>query len=120
MPAPSSWKKRISWAPTPSCRRRASPRSCRNCCRRRSVTSIAARGWRRRPALRHVLAIVGIAAALQRALYVVEVHDHRFWRVPLVDAADYHARAVRVMRGEGLGPEVFYKAPAYTWLVGQV
>src|SRR5262249_54824676 len=44
--------------------------------------------------LRRVLALVAILSALQRGLYVLEVHDRPFWRVPLVDAADYHAKAM--------------------------
>jgi tetratricopeptide (TPR) repeat protein len=69
---------------------------------------------------RRALLIVAAAAAALRLAYVVEVHDHPFWLIPLVDAADYHHRAMQVMRGEGLGPEPFYKAPAYQWLVGQL
>jgi 4-amino-4-deoxy-L-arabinose transferase-like glycosyltransferase len=70
--------------------------------------------------LGRIAGIVALAAAVQRVAYVADVHDHPYWRIPLVDAADYHARAVQVMRGEGLGEAVFYKAPAYAWLVGQI
>lgn len=85
----------------------------------------APRGGRLRRAaqwltLGRILLLVALAASAQRAAYVAEIHDHPFWRVPLVDAADYHTRAQQVMRGEGLGREVYYKAPAYPWLVGQV
>jgi tetratricopeptide (TPR) repeat protein len=66
------------------------------------------------------VAVVALAAVAQRVAYAIDVHDHPFWRVPLVDAADYHGRALQVMRGEGLGPGVHYKAPAYAWLVGQL
>ena len=72
------------------------------------------------PARRRLLVIVAVAAALLRVLYVAEVHDHPYWRTPLVDAADFHGRAQDVARGAGLGPEVYYKAPAYPFLVGQV
>jgi len=81
-------------------------------------------GWLGRAArglgLGRILVLVALAAAGQRVAYVAEIHDHPFWRVPLVDAADYHTRAQQVMRGQGLGPGVYYKAPAYPWLVGQV
>jgi tetratricopeptide (TPR) repeat protein len=69
---------------------------------------------------RRVLVVVAAFAATLRLLYVAEIHDHPFWRVPLVDAADYHATATQVASGAGLGPEVHYKAPAYAWLVGQL
>ncbi len=65
------------------------------------------------------LTLVAMAAALLRVGYVLEVHDDPSYRLPQVDAADYHTRALQVMRGEGLGPQVHYKAPAYAWLVGQ-
>jgi tetratricopeptide (TPR) repeat protein len=80
----------------------------------RSVLEDTPRGRRR------VLALVAVLGGLLRVLYVVEIHDHPYWRTPLVDAADYHARAMQVARGAGLGPEVYYKAPAYPWLVGQL
>ncbi|HZL84512.1 MAG TPA: tetratricopeptide repeat protein [Candidatus Krumholzibacteria bacterium] len=68
-----------------------------------------------------VVALLGVAvaAALLRLGYVLEVHDDPSYRFPQVDAADFHTRALQVMRGEGLGPQVHYKAPAYAWLVGQ-
>jgi tetratricopeptide (TPR) repeat protein len=69
---------------------------------------------------RRVCAGVVVLAALLRILYVAEIHDHPYWRTPLVDAADYHARAMQVMHGEGLGADVYYKAPAYPWLLGQL
>lgn len=71
-------------------------------------------------ARRQLLLVVALAATAFRLLYVAEIHDHPYWRTPLVDAADYHTRAVQVMRGEGLGEAVFYKAPAYAYLVGQL
>lgn len=77
-------------------------------------------GWARELGLRRVVAIVAVAATALRLAYVADVHDHPFWRIPLVDAADYHARAVQIMRGQGLGEAVHYKAPAYPWLVGQI
>jgi hypothetical protein len=73
---------------------------------------------RRRLRLGHAVLAAAVAAAVFRLAYVADVHDHPFWRVPLVDAADYHARAVQVMRGEGLGTAVYYKAPAYAWFLG--
>lgn len=69
---------------------------------------------------RGVLAGVALVAVLVRLLYVLEVHDHPYYDTPLVDAADYHGRAMLVMRGEGLGERVFYKAPAYPFLLGQL
>ncbi|UCE02831.1 MAG: tetratricopeptide repeat protein, partial [Candidatus Latescibacterota bacterium] len=66
------------------------------------------------------LVLVALLAAAFRFIYVLEVHDHPWYRTPLVDAADYHARAMQVMRGEGLGEGVYYKAPAYPFLLGQL
>ena len=65
------------------------------------------------------LVAVGLCAVSLRAAYVAEVHDHPYFETPLVDAADFHGRALQVMRGEGLGAPVYYKAPAYAWLLGQ-
>jgi tetratricopeptide (TPR) repeat protein len=81
------------------------------------VTAAIGTWARRRP---NVLMAVAFVAALVRVAYVLEVHDHPYYRTPLVDAADYHARAMQVARGEGLGEAVFYKAPAYPYLVGQL
>ena len=64
------------------------------------------------------LAAVALCAVLLRVAYVAEVHDHPYFTTPLVDAADFHGRALEVMRGEGLGAQVYYKAPAYGWLLG--
>lgn len=66
-----------------------------------------------------VLLVVLLAAAF-RVLYVSEVHDHPYYLTPLFDASDFHARGMQVMRGEGLGSGVHYKAPAYPFLVGQL
>lgn len=74
------------------------------------------RSWLRRLAL----ILVAVTAAAMRLGYVAEVHDQPSYRVPQVDAADYQAKALQVMRGEGLGPQVYYKAPAYAYLVGQI
>jgi tetratricopeptide (TPR) repeat protein len=71
-------------------------------------------------ARRRLLGVVALLAAAFRLLYVAEIHADPYWRTPLVDAADYHTRAMQVMRGEGLGPAVYYKAPAYAFLVGQL
>ena len=67
-----------------------------------------------------LLAVVAVAAALFRLVYFLEVRDEPSFSLPQVDAADYHGRAQQVMRGEGLGPQAYYKAPAYSWLVGQI
>ena len=71
-------------------------------------------------ASRSALALVAAVAAVLRLLYVAEVHDHPYYDTPLVDAADYQTRALQVMRGEGLGTDAYYKAPAYEFLVGQL
>ena len=55
-------------------------------------------------ARRSLLLVVALAAAIFRLLYLAEIHDHPYWRTPLVDAADYHARAQQVMRGESNEP----------------
>ena len=70
--------------------------------------------------LGQVLLIVALVATLVRLVYVLEVKDHLYWLTPLVDAADFHNRAMQVAQGEGLGQRIFYKAPAYPYLVGQV
>ena len=55
--------------------------------------------------LRHVLLIVALVATLVRLVYVLETKDHLYWLTPLVDAADFHQRAMQVAQGEGLaGP----------------
>lgn len=66
------------------------------------------------------LLLVALLSAALRVVYVREVHDHPYYLTPLVDAADFHTRALQVMRGEGLGPGVYYKAPAYPFLLGQL
>ncbi|MFQ5598981.1 MAG: tetratricopeptide repeat protein [Candidatus Krumholzibacteriia bacterium] len=66
------------------------------------------------------LVVVAALAAALRLVCVLEVHDHPYYLTPLIDAADYHARAMQVMRGEGLGYQVYYKAPAYPFLVGHL
>lgn len=64
--------------------------------------------------------LVVVLAAGMRGLYVSEVHDHPYYYTPLFDAADFHLRGMQVARGEGLEPGVYYKAPAYPFLVGQL
>jgi tetratricopeptide (TPR) repeat protein len=61
-----------------------------------------------------------LLAASFRVLYVSEVRDHPYYLTPLFDASDFHARGMQVMRGEGLGSGIYYKAPAYPFLVGQL
>ena len=76
--------------------------------------------WDTPPARAGALLLVALLAAALRIVYVHEVHDHPYYLTPLVDAADFHTRALQVMRGEGLGPGVYYKAPAYPFLLGQL
>ena len=67
-----------------------------------------------------VLILVAVVAALVRLVFVLEIHDHLYWLTPQVDAADFHQRAMQVADGLGLGQRIFYKAPAYPYLVGQL
>jgi tetratricopeptide (TPR) repeat protein len=76
--------------------------------------------WDTPPARAGALLLVALLAAALRVVYVREVHDHPYYLTPLVDAADFHSRALQVMGGEGLGPGVYYKAPAYPFLLGQL
>lgn len=62
--------------------------------------------------------IVFLAALAVRWLHVFSLRTAPFWDLLIGDAATYDAWARRIAGGDGLGPETFYQAPLYPYLLG--
>jgi tetratricopeptide (TPR) repeat protein len=57
-------------------------------------------------------------ALLVRLLALLELHDSILWQVLLGDARAYDQWALEIAGGDWLGPEVFYQAPLYPYVLG--
>ena len=79
------------------------------------ATSDAARG--RQATL---LAVVGVVAALVRALYLHQLRGSLPLQVLISDARSYDAWGWRIASGDWLGGETFYQAPLYPYFLGVV
>ncbi len=62
---------------------------------------------------------LGLAAAalLVMAVMVLESHRTEAFRIPVVDAATYHAQARQVAEGRPAAPEAFWQPPLYPYLL---
>ncbi|MCZ6465174.1 MAG: glycosyltransferase family 39 protein [Proteobacteria bacterium] len=65
------------------------------------------------------LGIFALAAAV-RAIHLLSIRDIPSFQHLLIDAAAYDAWAVRIAGGAWWGPDAFYQAPAYPYLLAVV